>query len=43
MRSIEVDNKLYSVTNTSIFDNIVQIICSSYIDSNTYAEWLNTN
>jgi len=43
LKSINVDDKLYCVTNTCAFDSIVQIMFSSYVDSDVYAEWLNTN
>jgi hypothetical protein len=43
LRIIEVDNKLYNVTYTYTFNSIVQIICSSYVDSDIYVEWLNIN
>jgi len=43
LKSIKVDNKLYCITNTCAFDSIFQIMCSSYVDSDIYAELLNTN
>lgn len=43
LKSIKVDNKLYCLTNTCAFDSIFQIMCSSYVDSDVYAESLNTN
>jgi hypothetical protein len=38
LRSIKVDNKLYSVTNTCTFDSIVKIMYSSYVNSDIYAK-----
>lgn len=43
LKSIQIDNKLYSLTNTCTFDSIFQFICSSYVDSDVYATWINSN
>lgn len=43
LRSTQIDKKMYTVTNTCAFDSIFQIICSSYVDSNIYANWVNYN
>lgn len=43
LKSIQIYDKFYCITNTCAFDSTVQIMCSSYVDSHIYAEWLNTN
>lgn len=43
LRNIQIDKKMYTVINKCAFDSIFQIIYSSYVDSNIYADWVNDN
>lgn len=40
LKSIKIDGSFYSVTNTCTFDSIFYIICTSYVDSDSYSTWL---
>lgn len=37
LKNIQIDNKLYKLTNTCTFDSIFHLICSSYVDGDVYA------
>jgi hypothetical protein len=43
LKSIKINNKEYCVTNTCTFDSIFQLICSSYVNSDVYADFVNLN
>lgn len=43
LRSIKIENKLYSIINTCVCDIIFQTICNVYINSDVYSDWLNLN
>jgi hypothetical protein len=43
LKSIKINNKEYCVTNTCTFDSTFQLICSSYVDSDVYADFVNLN
>jgi hypothetical protein len=43
LKSIEINNKEYCVTNTYTFNSIFQLICNSYVYSDVYADFVNLN
>jgi hypothetical protein len=43
LKSIKINNKEYYVTNICTFDSIFQLICSSYVNSDVFADFVNLN
>lgn len=43
LKSVQVNSKYYTLTNTCAFDCIYQILCSSYTDSVKYAQFVDSN
>jgi len=43
LKSIQIGGKFYISSNTCAFDSIIHVLCTSYCDSKSYAEFINSN
>jgi len=43
LKSIQIGGKFYISSNTCVFDSIIHVLCTSYCDSKSYAEFINSN